>query len=227
MKYFLNFPSVQYSLDDNNVDFKLVKNPLARVRFVREILQNIKVFYEYDVSDSDVSSEIIAYKLYDDPNRYWMVMFANEKIDPYYDLPLKDSDFNSLIEYKYGSIANAQSQIHHYERRTKIVTDKDGITGENEYVNEFQEYSFDFTTNTIVTNTLPTITSPIVVSTETTEVADDGIQITTTVTDYAISNYDYEFNANEEKRKIRLVRREYAATIESQFKNLLSKWLKN
>jgi len=222
MKYFSNFPSISYSLDDNDLEFKLIKNPLTRVRFVREILQNVKIFYEYDFSDSD-SPEIIAHKLYEDPNRYWMVMFSNDLIDPYYDVPLKDADLDSLLVHKYGSVANAQSQIHHYERRTNIVTNKDGNISENEYVTELQQYSYDFDTGLVIENTLPTISNPISISSESTEVANDGITITKTVKDYAISNYDYELNLNEDKRKIKLVRSELVSEIETQFKSLLNR----
>jgi hypothetical protein len=222
MKYFSNFPSISYSLDDNDLEFKLIKNPLTRVRFVREILQNVKIFYEYDFSDSD-SPEIIAHKLYEDPNRYWMVMFSNDLIDPYYDVPLKDADLDSLLVHKYGSVANAQSQIHHYERRTNIVTNKDGNISENEYVIELQQYSYDFDTGLVIENTLPTISNPVSISSESTEVANDGVIITKTVKDYAISNYDYELNLNEDKRKIKLVRSELVSEIETQFKSLLNR----
>jgi hypothetical protein len=222
MKYFSNFPSISYSLDDNDLEFKLIKNPLTRVRFVREILQNVKIFYEYDFSDSD-SPEIIAHKLYEDPNRYWMVMFSNDLIDPYYDVPLKDADLDSLLVHKYGSVANAQSQIHHYERRTNIVTNKDGNISENEYVTELQQYSYDFDTGLVIENTLPTISNPVSISSESTEVANDGVIITKTVKDYAISNYDYELNLNEDKRKIKLVRSELVSEIETQFKSLLNR----
>jgi hypothetical protein len=244
MRYFSNFPSISYSLDDNDLEYKLIKNPLTRVRFIREVLQNVKVFYEYDISDSD-SPEIIAHKLYEDANRYWIVMFANDLIDPYYDVPLKDADLESYVKYKYGipssdsTIISADDeyisadndgddvgafQIHHYERKTKVVTNKDGNIDEHEYVIELQQYSYDFSSNSIVTNTLPTLENPIiVVSSETTEVANDGVIITKTITDHVVTNYDYELRENEKKRKIRLVRPEYVADIETQFKTLLNR----
>jgi hypothetical protein len=222
MKYFSNFPSINYSLDDNDLEFKLIKNPLTKIRFIRDVLENARFFYEYDISDSD-SPEIIAHKLYEDPNRYWIVMFANDLIDPYYDVPLKDADLDSLIIHKYGSLANAQAQIHHYERRTNIVTNKDGIINESEYVTELQQYSYDFESGAITENTLPTISNPVSISSESTEVANDGITITKTVKDYAISNYDYELNLNEGKRKIKLLRSELAPEIETQFKSLLNR----
>lgn len=221
MKYFSNFNSINYSLDPNDIEFKLIKNPLTRVAFVRDVLENLQIFYQYQMKDSD-NPEIIANKLYDDPNRYWIIMFANNLIDPYYDVPLDYTELDSYVINKYGSLANAQSQIHHYERRTEMVTNKDGMIETKEYVQELQDRSYDYSTGTIVTNTLPTLaTSPITV--ETNSVLIDNVTITKTVKHYAISKYDYELDENEKKRNIKLIRTEYVNQIESEMKNLLRK----
>jgi len=221
MKYFSNFGSLNYSLDDNDLEFKLIKNPLTRVRVVKDVLENIQIFYQYQMKDSD-NPEVIAHKLYDDPNRYWMVMFANNLIDPYYDIPLDYGELDAYVEYTYGSIANAQNQIHHYERRTELVTNDNGITDTKEYVQELQEKSYNYSTGTVVTNTLPTLaTSPITVSSSTETI--DNVIITKTVKDYAISKYDYELTENEKKRTVNLIRNEFVQQIETEFKTLLSK----
>lgn len=221
MKYFSNFGSLNYSLDDNDLEFKLIKNPLTRVRVVKDVLENIQIFYQYQMKDSD-NPEVIAHKLYDDPNRYWMVMFANNLIDPYYDVPLDYGELDAYVEYTYGSVANAQSEIHHYERRTELVTNDNGITDTKEYVQELQQKSFDYSTGTVVTNTLPTLgTSPITVSTSTETI--DNVIITKTVKDYAISKYDYVLTENEKKRTVNLIRSEFVQQIENEFKQLLSK----
>ena len=221
MKYFSNFRSINYSLDNNDLEFKLIKNPLTRVKMIRDVLENVQIFYQYQMKDSD-TPEIIAHKLYDDPNRYWMVMFSNNLIDPYYDVPFDYSELDAYVVYTYGSIANAQSQIHHYERRTELTTNDNGMIESKEYVVELQEKSYDYVNNVIVTNTLPTLnTSPITVATTTTTI--DGITITKTVKDYAISSYDYELTENEKKRSVNLIRNEYVEQIENEFKQLLSK----
>lgn len=222
MKYFSNFNSINYSLDKNDLEFKLIKNPLTRVSFVRDVLENMQIFYEYQMKDSD-SPEIIANKLYDDSNRYWIVMFANNLIDPYYDVPLDYNELDAYVINKYGSLTNAQSQIHHYERKTEITTNKDGMIDTKEYVVELQERSYDYANNTIVTNTLPTLaTSPITVEVSS-PITIDGVTITKTVRDYAISKYDYELNENEAKRNIKLIRTEFINQIETEFKKLLRK----
>ena len=221
MKYFSNFGSLNYSLDDNDLEFKLIKNPLTRVRVVKDVLENIQIFYQYQMKDSD-NPEVIAHKLYNDPNRYWMVMFANNLIDPYYDVPLDYSELDSYVEYTYGSVANAQSEIHHYERRTEMVTNDNGMIDTKEYVQELQEKSYNYSTGVVVNNTLPTLaTSPITVETTTDTI--DGVIITKTVRDYAISSYDYELTKNEDKRTVNLIRNEFVQQIENEFKQLLSK----
>lgn len=221
MKYFSYFKSLSYSLDDNDLEFKVIKNPLTRVKLIRDVLENIQIFYQYQMKDSD-THEVIAHKLYDDANRYWMVMFANNLIDPYYDVPLDYGELDAYIEYKYGSVANAQSEIHHYERRTKMLTNDNGMSNEKEYIQEIEEHSYNYETGTVVTNTLPTLTtSPITVETTTTTI--DGVTITKTVKDYAISKYDYELTENEKKRNINLIRNEYAQQIENEFRELMLK----
>lgn len=223
MKYFSNFKSILYSLDNNDLEFKLIKNPLTRVKFINDVLDNIQLFYEYDLSETD-TPEVIAHKLYEDPNRYWIVMMANNLIDPYYDLPLNDVVFSAYLTNKYDSVSNAQAEIHHYERRTTITTNNNGAIDTNEYVTALQTYSFDHSNNSIIVNTLPTIGSPITVSTETDiEIANDDVIISKTVVDHAVSNYDYEFDLNENKRSIKLVRAELVDKIETEFKKLLAK----
>jgi len=220
MQYFLNFKSIPYSLDDNDLEYKIVKNPFTRVKIIRDVLENIQLFYEYQIKDSD-NPEVIAHKLYGDPNMYWIVMFANNLIDPYYDVPLEYTELDSLIIKKYGSLSNAQSQIHHYESKVEMTTNENGIIETKEYVQEIKEKSYNYATKSVITNTLPTLaTSPITVSTNTETI--DGVTITKTVKHYAISKYDHELNENEKKRTINLVRNEYIPQIETEFKTLLS-----
>lgn len=223
MKYFSNFRSLQYSLDENDLEFKLIKNPLTRVKFINDVLKNIQLFYEYDLSETD-TPEIIAHKLYDDPNRYWIVLMSNNLIDPYYDVPLNDNNFESFLTSKYDSVSNSQAHIHHYERRTTLTSNKDGTITTKEYINQLNEYSYNHLTNSITVNSLPSIGAPITVSTESDiEIANDNVIITKTVKDYAVSNYDYEVSLNESKRSIKLIRNEFVDQIESEFKKLLAK----
>lgn len=225
MNYFSNFGQILYTLDDKLVDFKSVTNIFTKVKFVKEILNNSQLFYQYDMNEGD-TPEIIAHKLYDDPNRYWMVMFANEYIDPYYDVPLKYQAFDNYLTDKYGSIANAQSQIHHHEKQVTVTTNKNGSIDSQMYITELTPYYYDNATNSIQPNTLASIDTPIItIDTTSTLIPDsDGINVNITVltNHVAVTSYDYEVSVNENKRKINVVDASYAGRIESEFANLLT-----
>jgi hypothetical protein len=83
------------------------------------------------------------------------------------------------------------------------------------------EYEVDFSDNSITAAALPTTAdTSIVVSTETTNYGSYVLTITTT--NKAVSNYTYEFELNESKRKIRILDSKYVSQVEEQFKGLMS-----
>ena len=82
MKYFESFPGTIYTFDKNTLNNQLVTNILARSTFLKEIANNSSVSYEYDVKETD-TPEIIAYKIYGDANRSWIILLFNQIINPY------------------------------------------------------------------------------------------------------------------------------------------------
>ena len=183
MKYFSNFGTILYTLSNNKTDFKNVTNVFTKIKFVKEILDNSDLFYKYDMNEGD-TPEIIAHKLYGDANRYWIVLLANQIIDPYYDVPLKYQSFDNYIVDKYGSIANCQAQLHHHEKQVTVKTDKNGAIDSQMYITELNEYSYNHVTNSIVPNTLANMNTPsITISTESVLIPDnDGINVAITTT---------------------------------------------
>jgi hypothetical protein len=224
MKYFQAFPALTYSLDNSNLEFKQVKNIFARVKLIKEILDNSDLFYSYDMQESD-TPEVIAHKLYGSANYYWLVLFANSTIDPYYGVPLKYKSFDNFIISKYGSIEIAQSQIEVYRKKVTVTTNKNGLINSQEYLTELTEQYYDYSTGNIETVPfMPTIGQPIIsVSSDTETIPDhDGIDIViTTVVEYlAITSYDYEVEQNESKRTIKLMKPEYIGFITNEFDHL-------
>ena len=116
MKYFESFPGTIYTFDKNTLNNQLVTNILARSTFLKEIANNSSVSYEYDVKETD-TPEIIAYKIYGDANRSWIILLFNQIINPYYDFPLKNDALETFIQQKYNQTINeALTTIHHYEK---------------------------------------------------------------------------------------------------------------
>lgn len=223
MKIFAPYNNILYTLDDNNVEFKSVKNIFTKIKFVREILDNADLYYTYEMKESD-TPEVIAHKLYGDPNRYWIVMFTNEMLDPYYDTALKYRSFDNYIIDKYGSQSVASTTLHHYEKKTTVTTNKNGMIDSQVYRTTLSEKKYDFSTGMIGDTTLPSVGSSLTISDTDTIINDaDGIPVTinTKVEHVWVSAYDWELEQNEAKRKIKLVKPEYVGLIEKEFKDLL------
>lgn len=221
MQYFEQFPSILYSFDPANGSFQLVTNIFARVKFLDSVLSNTLIYYPYSVQDGDTAWSI-ADKYYDDPQRHWIVMFANQIVDPYFDWPLTQNDLNNNIVAKYGSIANAQSTLDHIEQQQSTSVSFNGLITtytSNSTLNS--AFTYNFTTNQVQAVTLPTIGSVIDKGIVTYSTPDGSI-VSTHTQWVAIDAYTAAINNNESKRQIRLIDKAYAKVIEDQLTSLLA-----
>ena len=107
--YFSNFPIIVYDAVGNN-NFKLVTNLLKRVGVRAKVKVNTLFFDTYDVKEGE-TPEIIADKLYGDPELHWVVLFVNSITDRYHQWPMSSSQFLAFINDKYSDV----DATHHYE----------------------------------------------------------------------------------------------------------------
>lgn len=107
MDYFRHFPRVDY-------DGVSLRNLMLRADVARGIIAQYGVFYPYRIMDHE-RADTIAFDYYGDSRYYWLVLAANDVLDPYHDWPLCDADFDAYIRSKYGTIEAAMSTVHHYE----------------------------------------------------------------------------------------------------------------
>ena len=107
--YFERFPLIPYDSVGNG-DFKYVTNLLKRVGVRAKVKTNISVFDTYDVKEGE-TPEMIADKLYDDPELHWVVLLMNDISDRYHQWPLNHNQFIAHINDKYSDI----DAVHHYE----------------------------------------------------------------------------------------------------------------
>jgi len=105
-QFFKKFPVINYSNTS-------AVNIFARVNMSKLALTNKSAFYTYVIPEG-MKPEHLSYNYYSNPDYIWLINLSNKIIDPYYDYPLSDSDLNSLIAQKYGSISNAQSTILYF-----------------------------------------------------------------------------------------------------------------
>jgi hypothetical protein len=93
--YFKEFPSFLYDFKyGDTTKTSVVKDITRNVHFRREVLSNVTLFDEYDIQDGE-TPEIIAEKIYGNPQYHWIVMLANDRHDYINDFPM---DYNTLTK---------------------------------------------------------------------------------------------------------------------------------
>lgn len=194
--YFAKFPQFFYSYNDFNTA-DLVTNIMARFSLEKETKENTAVYYEYDVIEGD-TPEIVASKIYESPERHWIVLMMNDIVDPEFDWPLKESNVVKLIDSKYSANASA------------------GQTGLDWAKNNVQAY-YKVETKTVVSTGQYSVdkiqvdanTYANIVVSNITHTLEEGTQLNVVVSKESKNYYDYEIDTNEDKRNIILLREQF------------------
>jgi hypothetical protein len=207
--YFQTFPKTFYTSTTENTEGDVVTNILTRFSFERELKENSATYYKYDIKDGD-TPEGLAYKLYDSPNRHWIILGFNDILDPQYDWPLDERTFYRFVESKYVANANtgqsgltwSQANVYAYyrvEKRTITLTQK---SVEDKILVDAAAYAnISLGTTTITLKGGETMT---VVTTKETK-----------------TYYDYEQELNDAKRTIKILKPEFVNRVETELKRVL------
>jgi hypothetical protein len=213
-KYFNYFPQTAYYLSDDNSSLDIVTNIMSRFSFNATSKDKLVMYYKYDISDGE-TPEIIADKLYGSPEKHWIILSVNNIKNPQFDWPLRYNDLTKYIDIKYrgatyANTANTGTGLSWSKSHTHSY-----------YINEKRTLpSGSDTTETIIidaatyanTNTTSTVVYTLY----------DSSNVTITTTKSSISYYEYEIQANEEKRTIDILRPEFVKTIEQEFRNVIA-----
>ena len=182
--YFDNFPVIIYdSVGEGK--YKDVTNLLRRVALRSKVKSNALVFDTYDVKEGE-TPEIIADKLYRDPELHWVILLINDITDRYHQWPMSTPQFLAFINDKYVNADGTSNVdgVHHYEiaqssgdTKTKIEVYQNSAlyTGDSDF----------YASASIVTN------------------------------------FEYEENEQDKKRKIRLLDPSYIDQFVEEFKSLM------
>jgi hypothetical protein len=228
--YFKSFPYTLYSLDDIST-VQVVTNITNRASLSDEVKNNLSLYDEYDIRDGD-TPELVADRFYSNPELHWLILHYNEIIDPRFDWPL---DTNNLNRYVVGKYANVNA-VHHYE-------DANGnYTNGNVYLissADFTEFNIDDAITNITntgtgyitqknssSNVRVTVTTGGFISGDrikNTSNTSSSANITSTVvlSGTPVTNYTYEDEVNESKRRIKILKSSYVDAIVSDFKKKL------
>lgn len=224
MDYFAQFQITPYiNLDKNDGTYVALTNILTRSAFLQEVLENTSLFYDYAVKDGE-TAEIIADKLYGDVKRHWIVLLFNKLLNPYYDFPLTSEQLNDYIKAKYSqTLEDSQTTIHHYYQELVYTTYFNGIV-DSEYTEKYTISQYQQNSNTGLVEarpSLPGVADTSIFVDTTLEDFGSGVTVGITTTNYAISNYTYELEENEKRRKIKLLDAAYVGNVESEFRRLM------
>lgn len=85
-----------------------VRDLTRRNRFLPVSISNPYLFLPYTITDED-RPEDIAYYYYGSTDYTWLVLLANNIIDPYHDWPLKEDDFYQYLIKKYEKASGKKS----------------------------------------------------------------------------------------------------------------------
>lgn len=219
MPFFDNFPRIRYDITQNQYsNYDIITNIMFRFSIIQNVLQNISAYYLYRIKSED-RPEILAEKIYGNPEAYWIILYANNMIDPHYDWPMDERVFINYITNKYGSTANAQSTYHHYEKVIERTESFSGTVTEKRI--EVNQANLTINLASSLANT-PYDHYGNLPETQEVNTYDLGSRtVTEIIKRDRITNYDWELNENEKRREIKIIKKEYYNQIMEEYENLL------
>lgn len=230
--YFEKFPKTVYTLDEYKSG-QIVTDILRRTKFVEQLVQNFAFFDEYDVQDGD-TPEIVADLFYNNPQLHWIILHANEIIDPRFEWPIDEYNLYRLTSAKY----NSAEAIHHYENNSGNIIN--GVLN----ISSSSEYDNFFVGNVIINNTnngIGFVSSKSNTSSLTITVTSGGFQSgdvivlslnanvsanisqTSTLTGTPITNFQYESELNEQRRRIKVIKPQLVSDIINNFETIITR----
>lgn len=237
--FFDKFPIIRYQISGVKYSsFQSIRNLLFRTAVIREALSNSSSYMRYIIRDGD-TPEILASKIYGDPQAHWMILYANDMIDAQYDWPMTSTVFPKYMADKYRIMAEddlgpglqdyeviAWTQdttnipsYHHYEKVIKRENQSEQITEETRFIinkskltdNELN-VPFDYYDDLADVQDVTPVNLNV-----------PGQTIIETVYRNAVTYYDYENELNEAKRTIRIIKKEYYTQMNTEFGILTNK----
>ena len=242
-KYFENFPVIEYSLDQGVSSFAMT-DFFRRVKADANSILGTSAYYEYQLTDGE-TPEIVAHKLYGDPNLHWVILITNETLDPRFEWVQTKPALTAYIKDKYG--ANKVNAAHHYENSSGDTVYYRAFTGtvdvattsagssiavvgtgtafttevlSTAFAVRFGTTTTAYTVVAVNSNTSITVSGAAVTVAVVGKTMIDNFSYSSTVT--RITNTDYEEAINEARRTIKVVKPQYVPRFIESFIGILN-----
>lgn len=196
MAYFNRLPNIEYDQKPLTFPFSerqyvLAKNFFRRYKLSESSYNFQNFFNEYIMTDND-RVDYLSYKFYDNSEFDWVILITNNIINSYFDLPIREVDLYEIVQKAYDN----PEGIHHYETLEKKnslgqIVLKGGVKVEESFYNSVYKY---YDNGQVISVAGNTISLPV-------------------------TNYEYERNLNDLKRKIYILRPEYVQDFIEQYES--------
>ena len=242
--YFDRFPYIKYQFPDNNVRFyKNLSIRPAIIERVKEYEQNLQPYY---VKEGELPDHI-AYDFYGRSNLHWIVMLANDVLNLHTDWPKTTQQFKAYLTEKYKDQVTNQDReivltelelqrfvefegtIHNKftsyviidSERNGFVRDSEGALSDSDEYIVIQPWKLRWEPKDPIYPDVRFEDRYIKPNVWSSRENAFGYYNTFEGNLFPISFYEYEFEENEDKRKIRLPRNEVIEQILDEFPELV------
>ena len=213
MSYFRELPDILYQSNllhkVSSQEYIRIKNIFRRVKIQDWIQDNVQFFNKYTIRDGE-RPDTMAERLYGSPDRDWIVILTAGITNIRNDWPLSNYDLYRYVEAKYGTDLNA---VHHYE--TIEVRDNKGrliLPGGQRVDQNFTiPTPYDASATNFYVGVRP---------------QSDNIDYRSVNSDInpvtGVSNYEYETQLNESKRRIEVMKPIYLQQFLNDMRELMN-----
>ena len=213
MSYFRELPDILYQSNllhkVSSQEYIQIKNIFRRVKIQDWIQDNVQFFNKYTIRDGE-RPDTMAERLYGTSERDWIIILTAGITNIRNDWPLSNYDLYRYVEAKYGTDLNA---IHHYE--TIEVRDNKGRlilpAGQRVDQNFTIPTPYDASATNFYIGVRP---------------QSDNIDYRSVNSDInpvtGVSNYEYETQLNESKRRIEVMKPIYLQQFLNDMRELMN-----
>jgi len=222
--YFEQFPLTYYSLDDKKT-IQIVTDITRRNIIDGSVSENYSFFETYDVKEGE-TPDIVADKFYENSELHWIVLHANNILDPRFEWPLGYVNLVAFVDNKYIQ----RDGTHHYENSNNEIVVGNLFIESSNFANFVVGDVIVNETNEgvgVIVSKLSSANVIINVSVGGFKQGDDikvineanilTISSTTSIGCVPVTNFLYEERLNEIRRRIKILKPQYVEEVVKDF----------
>lgn len=198
-RLFDDFPQITYSLDDGK-SVQIITDVLRRVVLAEEFKNNTAFFEDYEVLEGE-TPEDVSYRFYGTQNLHWLILMANDIINPRFEWPLTGEQMFKQASKIYGGDTSVYSTNRAKNFKGYVVETFFLLTEESTHKNPVR----------LCYNTADENQTKEPIAYAESDIIDDFE-----------SNFEVEVSENETYRNLRVLKPEIIADVITEYKKLVA-----